>query len=267
LLPSCGSVVGIDVGYSQTRRSCAVCRLDWDTTTIRWRIGRSTAIEPERARIIAEIVGKEMLLAASFDGPLRRGLDVVGEYRAAERMLTRRLQPLIGKPGQANAPVGRKLNAHANACARVLLKSWNLQRSTHKIAIDNLAISEAFPSSFLGLMINDPASLEARRRDRSDTFFKYLAANGVLNRLLDHFLAGRRLESPFRAVENHDERAALVCALTALSVAGGDFAAVGDGNGWIILPPTSFIQAWAWERLRQNNSEECRDSLHVECPV
>jgi hypothetical protein len=101
------------------------------------------------------------------------------------------------------------------------------------VAIDERAISEAFPSSFLGLMIKDPASLEARRRNRSDTFFKYLAANGVLNRLLEHFLAGRKTNSPFEAVENHDERAALVCALTALSVAGGDFVAVGNGQGWI----------------------------------
>ncbi|MGA8313298.1 MAG: hypothetical protein WB755_24960 [Terriglobales bacterium] len=264
MLPSFGSVVGIDVGYSQARRSSAVCRLDWDTTTVRWRIGRSKAIEHERAGIIAEIVGKEMLLAASLDGPLRRGLDVIGQYRAAERMLTRRLAPLIGKPGQANAPVGRQLNAHANACARVLLKSSNLLRSTHKIAIDDLAISEAFPSSFLGLMIKDPASLEAGRGDRSDTFFNYLATNGFLNRLLDHFLPGRRLESSFIEVKNHDDRAALVCALTALSVAGGDFTAVGDENGWIILPPISFIQRWAREKLRQNNSEECRDSLHVE---
>ena len=205
MLPSFGSVVGIDVGYSQSRRSSAVCRLDWDTTTVRWRIGRSKAIEHERAGIIAEIVGKEMLLAASFDGPLRRGLDVIGQYRAAERMLTRRLAPLIGKPGQANAPVGRQLNTHANACARVLLKSSNLLRSTHKIAIDDLAISEAFPSSFLGLMIKDPASLEAGRGDRSDTFFNYVATNGFLNRLLDHFLPGRRLESSFIEVKNHDD--------------------------------------------------------------
>jgi len=124
------------------------------------------------------------------------------------------------------------LNVHANACARILLKSANLRRSTHKVAIDDLAISEAFPSSFLGLMIKDPASLKARRGNRSDTFFKYLAENGVLHCLLEHFLAGRKTDSPFEAVENHDDRAALVCALTALSVAGGDFVAVGDGEGW-----------------------------------
>jgi hypothetical protein len=132
VLPGSGSVVGIDVGYSRKRRSSAVCRLDWDTTTVRWCIERSTAVEPERASIIAKVAGKEMILAASFDGPLRRGLDVIGEYRAAERMLTKRLQPLIGKPGQASAPVGRQLNLHANACARILLKCANLERSTHK---------------------------------------------------------------------------------------------------------------------------------------
>jgi hypothetical protein len=108
LLPGSGSVVGIDVGYSRTRRSSAVCRLDWDTTAVRWRIERSTAVEPERADIIAKVIGKETILAASFDGPLCRGLNVIGEYRAAERMLTKRLQPLIGKPGQASAPVGRQ---------------------------------------------------------------------------------------------------------------------------------------------------------------
>jgi len=268
LLPSCGSVVGIDVGYSKTRRSSAVCRLYWDTTTVGWHIKRSKAIESERERVITEVIGKEILLGASLDGPLRRGFDVIGVYRAAECMLTRGLQPFIGKPGQASAPVGKQLNAHANACARVLLKSANLQRSTHKIAIDDRAISEAFPSSFLGLMIDAPAQVPTGRRGRSDTFFERLDENGVLERLLDHFLTGRKLGSPltFGEVRNHDDRAALVCALTALSVGGGDFSAVGDGNGWIILPPKCFIQPWALEKLQQN-SKECAGSFNIECPV
>jgi hypothetical protein len=50
------------------------------------------------------------LTAAAFDGPLRSGLDLIGRYRVAERMLTRRLQPHIGKPGQSSAPVGKLLN-------------------------------------------------------------------------------------------------------------------------------------------------------------
>lgn len=43
-------------------------------------------------------------MAAAFDGPLRQGFDIIGRYRTAERMLTRRLRPLIGKPGSPARP-------------------------------------------------------------------------------------------------------------------------------------------------------------------
>jgi hypothetical protein len=46
-------------------------------------------------------------------------------------------------------------------------------------------------------------------------------------------------------VTNHDDRAALICALTALCVAAGDFTAVGDADGWIVPPPRRFVQDWA----------------------
>ena len=39
------------------------------------------------------------IVAAAFDGLIRRSFEIIGRYRTAERMLTRRLRPLIGKPG------------------------------------------------------------------------------------------------------------------------------------------------------------------------
>jgi hypothetical protein len=84
LLPSRGSVLGVDVGWSTSRRSSAVCRLDWDETSIGWSIARFSALEPERAHTIASVAGDAPLLAAAFDGPLRQGLDVIGKYRAAD---------------------------------------------------------------------------------------------------------------------------------------------------------------------------------------
>ena len=64
---------------------------------------------------------------------------------------------------------------------------------------------------------------------------------------------GYHLEKPFGAVENHDERAAVVCALTALCVAAGEYTVVGDRqDGWILLPPRSLIQPWAWTLLQEN---------------
>jgi hypothetical protein len=252
MLPSSGSVLGVDVGWSTARRSSAVCRLDWDQASVRWSIARFRALDPERAHIIARIAGDARLLAAAFDGPLRRGLDVIGKYRAAELMLTRRLQPLIGKPGQASSPTGRMLNAHANHCASIVLDQCDLAPSSHAEAIHERAIVEAFPSSFLGVMIAEPAALKARRGNRSDVFYVHLVETGVLCALLNHLLPGRSPAHHPSAVSDHDERAALVCALTALCIAAGDFVAVGDEDGWITLPPPSMTRVWALDALRAN---------------
>ena len=113
-LPPTGLVLGVDVGFSPTQRSSAVCRLDWDHQRITWTIQRFRALREEREATIAAVAGTGRLQAAAFDGPLRKGLDVVRRYRVAERMLTRRLGVKIGKPGQASAPVGKELNAAAN---------------------------------------------------------------------------------------------------------------------------------------------------------
>ncbi len=261
-----GSVIGIDVGYSPTRRSSAICRLDWSASTISWEIMRFRALEPERENAIAHIADGRRIAAAAFDGPIRRGFDIVGRYRTAERMLTRRLRPLIGKPGQSSAPVGRLLNSHANDCVRHLVSHSHVQPARHGVPIDANALVEAFPSSFLGMMIKEPALLLARRGDRSDTFFQHLIATGKLNSLFEHCIPRRQLAHDLRSVINHDDRAAIVCALSALCVAVGDFVAVGDNDGWIILPPRRFIQSEQWSLLRINAHEEPSMALHIEDP-
>ena len=83
------------------RKSSAVCRLDWDETIVKWSIERFRAVETDRAQTIGRVAGNVPLFAAAFDGPLRQGLDMIGRFRTTERMLTRRLQPLIGKPAQS----------------------------------------------------------------------------------------------------------------------------------------------------------------------
>jgi hypothetical protein len=83
------------------------------------------------------------------------------------------------------------------------------------------------------------------RQQRSDRYYTALVANGTLDRLLAHHLPGRRRTGDLAAVRNHDERAALVCAVTALGVARGDYMCVGDADGWIILPPPAFLAGWA----------------------
>jgi hypothetical protein len=111
-------------------------------------------------------------------------------------------------------------------------------------------------------MIKTPHVVPARRRDRSDKYYEHLAYSGALASLVQHFLPGRRFERQFIDVINHDERAALVCAITALCVAAGRYVAVGDEDGWIVLPPHAFIQSWAQEALKMNADQEGGSALY-----
>jgi predicted RNase H-like nuclease len=255
-----GTVLGIDVGFSNRRRSSAICRLDWDHRSVRWTIDRFRADAADRRRAIEGVSGGIPVAAAAFDGPLRRGFDTIGRYRIAERMLTRRLASQIGKPGQSSAPVGKLLNNAANDCVGVVCKGCRVGPATHGTKIDEHAIVEAFPSSFLGLMIADPTRLTSQRGNRSDVYFEHLSE--LLEQLVGHLLPNRELATKIEDVTNHDDRAALVCALTALGVVADDFTAVGDDrDGWIILPPRAFVQNWAWDMLDANAGEEATRGL------
>jgi hypothetical protein len=255
-LPVRGSVLGVDLGYSRTRRSSAVCRLDWTEESVTWTIRRFRALSGEREEVLTAVAGDVPLQAAAFDGPLRDGLDLIGRYRTAERMLTRRLQPKIGKPGQASAPVGKLLNDAANICAEIVRSRCRLGPATHAIRIDKMAIVEAFPSAFLGVMLVEPTPVVAHRRNRSDVFFQHLSRSGQLQALVAHLLAPRIIDRDISSVVNHDDRAALVCAFTALCISADDFVAVGDRDGWIVLPPRRIIQAWAMSDLKTNAQAE-----------
>jgi hypothetical protein len=234
-LPTAGSVLGIDVGFSPTRKSSAVCRLDWNLQHVELAITRFRAVEPERTDSICRLLDRPVE-AVALDGPLRGDLQVIGRYRLAERLLTLRLRPLIGKPGQASALVGRSLNLHTNLCAATVLATALVRPSRHTNAIHASAIVEAFPTSFMGVLIDEPGRVPAKRGNRSDVYFQHLATTGGFAALLDHLLPGRRVTTALGDVTNHDDRAALVCALTALAVAAGDFSQVGDDDGWIVLP-------------------------------
>jgi hypothetical protein len=248
-----GAVAGIDVGFSKTRYSSAVCALRWDRNRVDWIIKRFRANNCEREAAIRETVSRITLHAVALDGPIRGGLDLIDEYRVAERNLTRLLWRRIGKPGQSNAPVGRRLNEETNRCARAILDRVDVTSETYRHGIHERFLLEAFPSSFLGLMLVDPSQVPSVRAKRSDTFYKALVENSTLEQLLEFLLPGRVIDGSLRMVTHHDDRAALVCAITALCAAAGKYCCVGDPkNGWIILPPKAFVQPWAHELLNEN---------------
>jgi len=257
------AVLGVDVGFSPKRKSSAACLLTWSGGTVRWKIERFRAVAEERQAVLKRVAGANTIAVAAFDGPLRRGLDRIGVYRMAERMLVKRLQPLIGKPGQSSAPVGVSLNLAANDCVATALEVASINAAGHDLAIHERAVVEAFPSSFMGVMLADPSAVAAARGDRSDTYYQFLAQSGGLKSLVNHLLPGASISQDFQSVVDHDDRAGLICALTALCVSRNDYSAVGDGNGWIILPPRKLISDWAWTLLAQNASEETGSCLRA----
>ena len=258
-LPTTGAVLGIDVGWSETRRSSAACMMSWDVNTIEVSLCRFTAQECDvRASLTAHLVRR--CLVAAIDGPLARDLPVLRRYRIAESMLTRAFWSTIGKPGQSSSPNGIKLNTAANKTAEILRQLAIIDAASHKHAILEEAVVEAFPTAFLGAMLGIEEVARSGRQARSDTYYKRLTERWPcrLTGLIQRLLPGRQLLSPLSATRNHDERAAVVCAVTALAVAAGEYTAVGDNDyGWIILPPRALeqvpygLQPWAEDALQR----------------
>jgi hypothetical protein len=256
-LPPSGLVAGIDIGFSKTRYSSAICKLWWDQHKVGWSIRRYRATESERENTFREMLGGAKLRTIALDGPVRGGFDIIDQYRVAERNLTKLLQSKIGKPGQSNSPVGRRLNEETNLCAKLALSVAQVCIAKHLHGIHQNSVVEAFPNSFLGLMISDPDNVVAVRSRRSDVFFKKLVENGKLKRLIEFLLPDRVIIDPLDQVLNHDDRAALICAITAVGVATGNYCVVGDPkNGWIILPPHQFIEPWAEKMLIENGKTD-----------
>jgi predicted RNase H-like nuclease len=263
-----GAVLGVDVGWSATDDTTGACVIRWDEPRVHVRALRIPSNESVRRDLLESETKNHAILCAALDGPLRRGFDKIGEYRLAERLLTRRFSNLgVGKPGQSNSGNGLLLNEHANRIASNLLQIGIIQGAEHEEQIHDLGIVEAFPTSFLGVML-DKAKVPSSKA-KSDAFFEHLAGPDNPKRLVpdDNRLAGliKRL-LPDRAlaldeysgVTDHELRAAVICALTALCVAQKNYVAVGDHrNGWIILPPLveageAGLQPWAWEALQKN---------------
>ena len=250
-IPRKGSVLGIDVGWSTRCDTTAVCRLLWGEGVVRWKIRRCRAEDPARENTLTDVAGTDRLLSVAIDGPLRRGFDEIDEYRVAERLLTRGTMRQIGKPGQSNSPNGRKLNCQANYWARIVAKK-PISNATHDWPVHTKRIVEAFPTSFLGVMIDNPEEVREDGK-RSDWYFRYMANGQGLDKFVGALLPDSRWERPPSEIVDHDDRAAFVCALTALCVAHGSYVAVGDkDNGWITLPPQSMFAKWAWKALQAN---------------
>jgi predicted nuclease with RNAse H fold len=233
-----GAVLGIDVGFSPRKKTTGFCALRWDECRIEVCFEVTTSDPEVRRRALSGLAGGDELVAVAIDGPLTNGLRIVRHYRACEAVLSRGVLQKRGKPGQTSSPVGQELHRHATDLAKLALELTDVRVSSHQEPIHERGVVEAFPNLFMAALI-DEARLPRLRRDASDRYWEVLVnGSNRLAELFDYLVPGRHLEVDLRDIRDHEHRAALVCALTGLCIAAGEYVAAGDReDGDIVLPP------------------------------
>jgi hypothetical protein len=166
-----GRVIGI--GYATHRKTTGLCLMSWNESSVEATF-RNIPFEykPQRDAIYELVGDGRNVCCAALDAPIRGSLDIIGEYRDAEMILTRKIKGYIGKPAQASSGNGVKLNQSANAFAELLLELELVENATHRARIHEACIVEAFPTSFLGVLL--PRSAIPKTVARSDMYFEHL---------------------------------------------------------------------------------------------
>lgn len=258
--PKEGSVLGIDVGFSKTRKTTCFCLLTWDKSSVARRFQIVGTDPEERKNALRKVAGPIHIEGVAIDGPLTRGLRLVQHYRSAEALLSRGAFQQRGKPGQTSSPIGQQLHQHATSLARLTLKAVQVSEATHFQPIHEKRVVEAFPNAFLAALIPEK-DLPTLRRDAVDRYWETAAVQSdLLGKLLNLLLPGRELQFNLKDCTNHEHRAGVICALTALTVVEGLHVGVGDPiDGDIILPPLNSWGAasngsasWVERELRLN---------------
>jgi hypothetical protein len=232
-----GLVLGVDVGFSPKQRSTCFCTLSWDRVSALLDFRLTTCDPSERRDALDTIVEGRRLAGVALDGPLANGLRHVSHYRSAEAILSRGILQKRGKPGQTSAPVGQELHGHATELAALVVRRIQVDSATHVDPIVRERVVEAFPNMYLAALVNE-RDLHPLARNASDVYWRSLVeTSSKLAYHIDQLLPGRSLDADLASITDHDHRAGVVCALTALSVTLDRHVAVGDAvDGDIMLP-------------------------------
>lgn len=254
--------LGVDAGFSATARTTGLCVIEPDAPLPVRAVHVRTA---ETISAISHLLGDARPAAISIDGSLVSELSAnggsryitVNRYRRCEQMLSGGIFQKRCKPGATNTPRGLALHRQATLLANHLSGLF-----------PQAVISESFPNAFLGVMLPDSSYARSIRRGvKSDVFWEHCGRDGgPMRRLLAYLLGrpGAKVFGQSRGLGHHDERAAFVCAVTAIaSHQRKAFLVDGGVDGAFALPPERFIQPWAGAVLRARCAPpvDARESL------
>ena len=246
-------LLGVDIGFSEKRRSTAIACLNGDELTswlARTDLESRTSKIPDgfRASVIA------------LDGPLLPAGAPETIRRPCEAAFIRPPFHKRCKPGLSHWGSGLMLrNATAIAftqfCRFVEVPELDVSDVTQ-----NGPIIEAFPNAFLGVLTPEPTLRLApifKRGRRFDWLYDTTVSSGNLELKLSKELnLPAKMWHRLRVEKHNERRAGLICLLTAAIAARGTATVVGEAaGGWFWLPPWSSWEPWAKDGLQTVLSE------------
>jgi hypothetical protein len=238
------NLLGLDVGWSERRRSCGVAFLCGEEMLL-------SHVFSAQLRVGGAIPAIAPPVAVAIDAPvLGQGADQELP-RLCEQVFIRTPFHNRCKPGLSHVQgTGHRLREEGKKIAAPLAQfalAATLCVPFPRV-LGSANVVEAFPNAFLGVALA-PEEYNRRHGPRGLKFMRLYEAwrNDCRFEKLGVALG---LPATFAReccdAMQRDRRAALVCLLTAAAVAAGHYTAVGDPEGgYFFLPPWEFWKAWA----------------------
>jgi predicted nuclease with RNAse H fold len=244
------NLLGIDVGFSKSRPTTGIAYSNLGNVHA---VKTHTDWECRRIHIPPNV----QFAVVAIDGPLVPPGSPDRLVRKCEQILARGAFQKRCKPGASHFGTGLQLK-HAALETASQVSHLTAPPMFQQTVLPGVAIIEAFPNAFLGVMLSD-TSYEAgqiARGKKFDRMYELAVKDGLFAKLMLKLEWGDfGLLERIEAERDHERRAAYVCLLTAACAATGKAEVVGDvGSGWIWLPPSDLWAGWAREALSINRA-------------
>lgn len=206
----------------------------------------------------------------AIDGPIIPTKDNSSLVRGVESLFQRGVFQLRYKCSASHVSgTGQQLRSAAAQAPDVLTQCAPCEADTNHPLIRGGRLVEAFPNAFLGVCITQDAFAQMprlRRGKKFDWLYDQWLSENIGERLaLDSPAEVTLLWKAMSETQDHEERAALVCLMTAACVACNTFTAVGDeSGGWFFLPPWSAWADWAKEETDRQAERLTRCGQKIE---
>ncbi len=241
------ALLGVDVGFSKTRKTTGLAwfansTIETALTGTSWS-ERSHSL-PRNVRFAVVALDAPIVPEHNYDAA--RGCERAF-YGGA---FSKRCRPGLSHHGRG-VPLKDAGRQAASDFASVLEP---LALPFGPCVLPTTPIIEAFPNTFMGALLPEgifTSWSKALGKAKSDWLYEQIVEAGLFRKLPSKLdLASPPILRKFEETQHHDERAALICLLTAMFAWSHDAVIVGDHDGgWFWLPPISLWDPWALAAL------------------